>query len=140
MEIRCKKLHPNATIPSYAHHNDAGVDLFCPEDVTIPAGQQVSIPIGIAQQLPDGYVALVWDKSGISAKRRLKVMGGVIDAGYRGELIVTLTNLGTEDQLFTQGEKIAQMLIQKVQQPDIIEVEQLDDSSRGSGKFGSTGS
>lgn len=139
MQIQFKKLQPHATIPKFAHHNDAGADLFCLDDVTIPAGQQSTIATGIAQQLPDGFVALVWDKSGISAKRRLKVMGGVLDAGYRGEIVVTLANLGDEDQSFKSGEKIAQMLFQKVYQPEIIEVETLDDSTRGSGKFGSTG-
>ncbi len=139
MDIFVKKLHQDATIPNFAHESDAGADLCAVEDVTIAAGTQTTIATGIAMQVADGYVGLVWDKSGISAKRRLKVMGGVIDAGYRGEILVTLANLGDTEQSFKKGEKIAQLLIQPVLRPRMLEVNELDDTTRGSGGFGSTG-
>ena len=139
MKLFVKKLHPDATVPGYAHHNDAAVDLYSLDEVVIEPGQRVSIPTGIAVQIPDGYVGLIWDKSSISQKNGLKTLGGVIDAGYRGEVFVGLYNLGSEPHTFTAGHKVAQMLIQKIEQPDIEVVDSLDDSTRGEGAFGSTG-
>ena len=105
----------------------------------IKAGERVKIGVGISIEFSDEYVALVWDKSGLSSVNGLKVLGGVMDAGYRGEYIVSLVNLSNEDYVLEKGHKVAQLLIQKIERPEIQEVEQLSETSRGQGVFGSTG-
>lgn len=139
MQLLIKKLHPEAKLPAFAHATDAGMDLYTTKDIALQPGELVSIPTGIAFAIPVGHVGLIWDKSGIAIKRGLKVMGGVIDAGYRGEVFVGLVNTGTETQSFITGEKVAQIVIQKIEQPEIVEVEDLDETTRGDGGFGSTG-
>lgn len=139
MQLKIKKLHPSAVVPSYAHHNDAGMDLCAAAEITIAAGERVQVQTGIAMQIPDGYVGLVWDKSGVSHKGGLKTLGGVIDAGYRGEILVGMVNTSHEAFTFMVGQKVAQLLIQKIEQPDIEVVDELDDSVRGTSAFGSTG-
>lgn len=139
MKLNVKKLHPEAKLPQFVHTTDAGLDLFTREDVTIVPGERVSVPTGIAVQIPVGYVGLIWDKSGIAQKGGLKTLGGVIDADYRGEVFVGLFNTGTEPYQFSRGQKVAQLLIQKVEHPEIIEVDELDATVRGDGAFGSTG-
>lgn len=139
MQLKVKKLHKDAIIPSFAHNNDAGMDLFCIEAFGLAPGERKSIGTGLAFQIPDGYVGLVWDKSGLSHKYGLKTIGGVIDAGYRGEVCIGMTNLSDTAFHFEKGHKIAQLLIQKVEHPEIIESTELDDSKRGEKGFGSTG-
>lgn len=137
--LKVKKLHPDAKLPSFAHPGDAGLDLCTPEKVVIKKGEKVKIPTGLAIEMPDGYVGLVWDKGSIGSNAGLKSLGGVMDSGYRGEYIITLVNLGQEDYTIEKGHKVAQLLIQKVERPEIIEVEELSDTTRGHGAFGSTG-
>ena len=139
MNIQVKKLHPDAIVPSFAHPGDAGMDLYSVEDMVLAPGERRSVPTGIAIALPDGYVSLVWDKSGPSHKFGVKTLGGVLDSGYRGEYLIGLVNLGQETFEIRKGQKIAQLLIQKVERPDIEEVDELSDTSRGTGGFGSTG-
>lgn len=139
MELKIQKLHQNAQVPTYAHDGDAGMDLYAVEKVTVVPMERAQIPIGIALEIPNGYVGLVWDKSGLSHKHGIKTLGGVIDAGYRGEVQVGVVNLGHESYTFEAGHKVAQLLIQKVEHPHIVEVETLSDTSRGDGAFGSTG-
>lgn len=139
MNIQVKKLHPEAKVPSFAHPGDAGMDLYSVAELILKAGERVSVPTGIAMALPEGYVALVWDKSGVSHKFGVKVLGGVIDSGYRGEYLVGLVNLSQESFEIKVGQKIAQLLIQKVEHPEVEEVAELDETSRGDGRFGSTG-
>lgn len=139
MDLKIKKLNENASLPNYAHPHDAGMDLFATEDVVIETGQRVQVPTGIAMEIPDGYVGLIWDKSGLSHKSGLKTLGGVVDAGYRGEVQVGMINLGNETYTFSAGDKVAQMLIQKIENMNIVESEELSDTSRGEGAFGSTG-
>ena len=139
MHLNIKKLHPDAKIPTYAHQGDAGFDLFATETVTIPIGARVLVGTGIAMEIPDGYVGLIWDKSGLSIKHGLKNLGGVIDAGYRGEIKAGVVNLSDEDYTVVVGHKVAQMLIQKVERAEIVEVDELSDTTRGHGGFGSTG-
>jgi len=139
MEINVKKLHKDAKLPTYAHHGDAGFDLYSIESVSIPVGARVLVGTGIAIEIPDGYVGLIWDKSGLSMVHGLKNLGGVIDAGYRGEIKAGVVNLSDEDYTITAGHKVAQMLIQKVERADIKEVVELSDSHRGYGGFGSSG-
>ncbi len=139
MELRIKKLTETAVIPLLAYDTDAGFDLCTDEDFAVLPGEQAVVSTGIAVAIPVGYVGLVWDKSGIATKRLVKTMAGVIDAGYRGEVKVALINMGAETQVFKQGEKIAQMLIQPVAHPATLEVEDLDGTDRGEKGFGSTG-
>ena len=139
MKLKFKKIHPAAKFPSYAHPGDAGMDLYaCGEAVILP-GQRVLIPTGLQLAIPDGYVGLIWDKSGLAVKNGLSTIAGVIDAGFRGELKVAIINLGTEAHTFAVGEKIAQLLIQPVVQPEILETDNLEETSRGEDGFGSTG-
>lgn len=137
--IKIKKLHPDAKIPEFAHPGDAGLDLYVPETVTLEPGERKSIPLGIAMEIPDGYVGLMWDKSGVSHKHGIKAFGGVIDAGYRGEIHAGVMNLSDKMYVFEKGHKIVQILIQPVEHPIIKVVEELSDSERGEGGFGSSG-
>lgn len=139
MKIKVKKLNPNAKIPEYAHEGDAGFDLFTVEPFELGPGERKSIPLGIAMEIPHGYVGLIWDKSGLSHKYGIKSFGGVIDSGYRGEVHAGVMNLGDTYFKFEKGQKIAQMLIQKVDTADFVEVKELSDSERGKGGFGSSG-
>jgi dUTP pyrophosphatase len=138
VELKIKKLHKDAIIPKYAHDTDAGLDLYSVENLTIKPKHRVIVKTGISIELPKGYAALVWDKSGI-AKKGVTTLAGVCDAGYRGEYKIVLLNVGSKDYKINKGEKIAQILIQKVEQPKIIEVTELTDSQRGKDGFGSTG-
>lgn len=139
MIVPIQKLNDSAVLPSVAHEGDAGMDIFASETVEIAPSARIAVPTGIAMAVPQGFVALVWDKSGRALNDGLKTMAGVIDSGYRGEVKIVVLN--TADTLVTihAGEKIAQILIQSVETPIITEVESLDDTERGSGGFGSTG-
>lgn len=139
MELKVKRLNPEAKLPTYAHLNDAGMDLYVAEEATLNPGQVVRVKTGIAVEIPEGYAGLCWDKSGLSTNHLLKTMAGVIDAGYRGEIMVGIMNLGSEPYVFKIGDKVAQMIIQKIDHPEIVEVRELSDTSRGEGGFGSTG-
>ena len=139
MDLLIKRVHADAVMPTFAHDTDAGLDLCTPVAVMLKAGERAMLPTGLAMGIPVGYVGLIWDKSGLSNKNGLKSLGGVIDAGYRGEVVVGLLNTSGTDHTFAAGEKIAQILIQKVEHPTIIEVDDLDETARGSGAFGSTG-
>lgn len=140
MRLAIKKLYPDAKVPQFALAHDAGLDLCAREAIELVPGERKGIPTGIALAIPEGYVGLIWDKSGVALRRGLKTMGGVIDAGYRGEVVVIAKNLSEETLSFSAGEKVAQILIQKVEHPDIEEVSELPESERGEGGFGSTGS
>jgi dUTP pyrophosphatase len=139
MKIKIKKIHPDAVIPQYAKPGDAGLDLYATEQIVLAPGQRGLVPTGLSMELPRGYVALVWDKSGISTKNGMTTLAGVIDADYRGEYMIAMINLGQEVYTFEKGKKVAQLLIQPIERPEIEEVEELSDSSRGEGGFGSTG-
>lgn len=139
MNIQVKKLHPDAQIPYMAHEGDAGCDLFATETVTLNPGEREQVPTGLALELPPGHVLLIWDKSGLSHKAGIKTLGGVVDSGYRGEILVGVINLGTDPYTFQKGHKVAQFLIQKVEAPIFEEVIELSGTSRGEGGFGSTG-
>ncbi|MDO8656522.1 MAG: dUTP diphosphatase [Nanoarchaeota archaeon] len=139
MTIFIKKISTTATIPKYIHPHDAGMDLYANETIIINQGERKLIPTGIAMAIPSGYVGLIWDKSGIATNQGLKTMAGVIDSGYRGEIKVLIHNLSSQSYTVQAGTKIAQMLIQPVVQNEIVEIQELDDTSRGEGGFGSTG-
>jgi|SRR3989344_486539 len=139
MEIKVKKLNENAKLPTYAHEGDAGMDLYASETLTIGKGDIAAVPTGMAFEIPHGFVGLIWDKSGLALKQGLKMMGGVIDSGYRGETKVVVANLGKQDYIVEKHTKIAQMLIQPVVSGKIKEVTELTDTSRATGGFGSSG-
>jgi dUTP pyrophosphatase len=139
MNLNFKKLHPDAKVPMYAHSHDAGFDMYATEDVHFEAGAKMRVPTGIALEIPDGYVGLVWDKSSISFNHGLKTMGGVIDAGYRGEIIIGLYNFSVTPYTIKKGEKVAQILIQKIEHVTFLEAEELSDTTRGESGWGSTG-
>lgn len=139
MKLQVVRLRESAKLPHFAHDSDAGMDLFCDEAVTILPQERVQIKTGIAFALPHGYVGLIWDKSGLSHRVGLKTLGGVIDAGYRGEVLVGIVNLGAQEHSFSVGDKIAQILIQRVEHPELEEVATLDVTLRGDKGFGSSG-
>ena len=139
MKIQIKKINPEAKMPKYSLAGDAGMDLYSVEDLALRSGEKASVKTGIAIKIPEGYVGLFWDKSGISHKFGIKTLGGVIDSNYTGEYIVGLINLGKEDYKIEKGQKIAQVLFQKVETPEIEEVQELEDTNRGADGFGSTG-
>ena len=139
MELKVKKLNKDAKTPSYAKHDDAGMDLHTTEEILIRPGDSAIIPTGITTEIPKGYVGLIWDKSGLGIKHNLKVMGGVIDSGYRGEIRIGMVNLSKKEYKFEKGDKVAQMIIQAKENPEIVESNELSDSERGEGALGSTG-
>ena len=139
MLIRFQKILAEAIIPHYAHQGDAGMDIFSVEEDIIKAGERKNIRTGIKMELPEGFVGLVWDKSGLALKNGIKTMAGVIDAGYRGEIGIVLVNLSHQDYKIEKGQKIAQMLIQKVERAEIEDTQELSETKRGDGGFGSTG-
>ena len=139
MQIKAKKLTPEAKLPHHVHDGDAGLELYASETTTILPGKRTSVPTGLAIEIPMGYVGLVWDKSGLSHTYGIKTIGGVIDAGYRGEIKVGVMNLSSMSYTFEKGHKVAQLLIQKVEQVEMIEVKDLSNSERGEKGFGSSG-
>jgi len=139
VRVKVKKLVEGARVPTYAHEGDAGMDLYSVEELVIPAVERRVVKTGISMEIPEGYVALFWDKSGLAAKKGITVMGGVIDSHYRGEFMIILFNSSKEDFEIREGDKIAQVLIQKVERAEIEEVEELGETLRGEGRFGSTG-
>lgn len=141
--IRVKKLHPGAKLPTYGSAEAAGADLYaCLEgSVTIAPGENAWIPTGIAMEVPKGCAGLIYARSGLACKRGLAPANkvGVVDSDYRGQVVVVLHNHGNQPQTVENGERIAQMVITPVVTPAYVESEELDDSQRGSGGFGSTG-
>jgi dUTP pyrophosphatase len=138
MELKVKRMHPEAKLPVYGHPGDAGLDLFSIVDRDLAPGEVFAVPTGIQIAVPAGHVGLVWDKSGISLKS-VHRLAGVVDAGYRGEVQVVMINLGAAPFSIRKGMKIAQILVQPVAAVTVVEAESLDGTSRGEGGFGSTG-
>ena len=138
MKIKIKKLKENAKLPKYHHPGDAGMDMQAMETVTINPGEQYLFWHGFALEFPEGYVAIVMDKSSI-AKVGFKQMGGVFDSGYLGEYNTLLVNLSDKSYTFEEGDKVSQLVIIPVIRGKLEEVSELSDASRGQGSFGSTG-
>jgi dUTP pyrophosphatase len=136
--LRVQRISEDSKLPIYGHPGDAGLDLFSAEDVDLAPGLVFPVPTGIKIAVPDGFVGLVWDKSGISLKG-IHRLAGVVDSGYRGEVKVVLINLGTEIFQIAKGMKVAQLLVQPVLSVLVEETDNLDDTSRGADGFGSTG-
>ena len=140
MNIRIKKLHPDAHLPAYAHgpNEDAGLDLRSIERVVLQPGVAQAVPTGLAIELPPGYEAQVRPRSGLALKHSLTVNFGTIDPGYRGEIRVVMFNLGREEYTVEKGDRIAQLVIGRYEGIQWEEGE-LGDSARGAGGFGSSG-
>jgi len=140
--IPLRRLDPELPVPTRAHPGDAGVDLCTSVDVTLRPGERALIGTGIAVALPVGTVGLIHPRSGLAAKFGLSVVNtpGTVDAGYRGEIKVCLINHDTEHAVeLRRGDRIAQLLVQRVELVDFVEVDELDDTARGSGGYGSSG-
>src|SRR5690349_5873234 len=140
--IQIVRLDPELPVPSYAHPGDAGADLFARVDVVLAPGERRLVPTGLAIALPEGYVALVHPRSGLANRSGLSIVNapGTIDAGYRGEIQVCLVNLDPTTSIeLARGDRIAQLVIQRFESAEFIEVAELPDSVRGEGGYGSTG-
>jgi dUTP pyrophosphatase len=142
LEIQVLRLDPDLPVPAYAHPGDAGADLVTAVDVSLAPGERALVPTGIALALPDGYVALVHPRSGLAARHGLSIVNtpGTVDAGYRGEIKVMLINLDPREPIeLRRGDRIAQLVVQRVERARFSEVGELPDSIRGDGGYGSTG-
>ena len=142
LPVLIKRVDPTVPLPVYAKGGDAGADLTSTIDFTLEPGQRALIPTGISIALPDGYVALIHPRSGLALKHGVTLVNtpGTIDAGYRGEIACILINHDAKDSIsFSKGDRIAQLVIQKVERANFVEVEELPGSGRGSGGFGSSG-
>jgi dUTP pyrophosphatase len=142
LNVLIKRIDPSVPVPTYAKGGDAGADLVSTKDFTLAPGERVLIPTGISIALPDGFVALVHPRSGLAIKHGVTLVNtpGTIDAGYRGEIACIMINHDPKESIsFSKGDRIAQLVIQKVERANFIEVEDLPGSDRGSGGFGSTG-
>jgi dUTP pyrophosphatase len=139
MQIKVKKLKDSAKLPTHGHPGDAGMDFYAIDEVIFLPNKQMRVHTGVAIEIPEGHVGLIWDKSSISFNLGLKVMGGVIDSSFRGELVMSMLNTGEKKVKLEKGHKIAQMLIQKFEHCDILEVDELTETVRGEGREGSTG-
>jgi dUTP pyrophosphatase len=140
--VLIKRLDESLPVPARAHPGDAGVDLVAAVDVTLAPGERAVVPTGIAIALPDGYAAFVHPRSGLAARHGVTIVNapGTVDAGYRGEIRVTLLNTDAAAPVkFARGDRIAQLVIQRVASPVFYEVQSLPGSARGDGGFGSTG-
>jgi dUTP pyrophosphatase len=141
-EVLVQRLDPGVPLPSYAHHGDAGADLVTTTDATIAPGERVVLGTGLAVALPDGYVGFVTPRSGLAARHGLGMVNapGVLDAGYRGEIKLTLVNHDPREPVaLRRGDRVAQLVIQRVERAAFREVGELPASDRGAGGHGSTG-
>ncbi|MDQ0154945.1 dUTP diphosphatase [Robertmurraya andreesenii] len=166
MNVKIKRLHPEAVIPKYAHDYDAGFDLVATEDVIVEPGETVKVPTGLAFEIPQGYELQIRPRSGVTLKTKLRVQLGTVDAGYRGEVGVIVDNIASDPfgnfdhypngidrnpierqeqeyeydaYIIRKGDRIAQAVIKRVEQAQFIEVDELSETARGDGGFGSSG-
>ena len=142
VRVLLRRLDPGLPVPSYAHEGDAGADLYATVDVALAPGARAVVPTGVAVALPEGYAAFVHPRSGLAARHGVSIVNapGTVDAGYRGEILVVLVNTDTEQSVrFARGDRIAQLVVQRVERVEFAVVEDLPDSARGTGGHGSTG-
>lgn len=141
VKLKVKRLNSDAILPRYEHRGDAGLDLFSVEDYNIKPGERVLIKTGISVEFPVGYELQIRPRSGLALKKGISIVNtpGTVDAGYRGEIGVILINHGEEDVKINKGDKIAQAVLNEIRYAIIDEVDELGDSSRGEGGFGSSG-
>ncbi len=142
LEVPVVQLDPDLPLPAYAHPGDAGADLVSTIDIDLAPGERALVPTGIAIALPEGYAGFVHPRSGLAARSGLSVLNtpGTIDSGYRGEVKVLLVNSDPHSPVrLHRGDRVAQLVVQRVEQADYVEVSELPASVRGSGGYGSTG-
>ena len=142
VQVLLRRLYDDLPGPSYAHPGDAGADLVAAQDVQLAPGERAVVPTGVAIALPEGYAAFVHPRSGLAAKHGLALVNapGTIDAGYRGEIKVIVVNLDrTETLRLRRGDRVAQLVVQRVENATFVEVGELPESVRAEGGFGSTG-
>lgn len=142
MELLAKRLDPTLPLPSYAHPGDAALDLYAAEDCTIPPGHRALIATGVALAIPEGYAGFVQPRSGLAYRQGLSLVNtpGLIDSHYRGEIKIIAVNLDPTDAIvIAHGDRIAQLVVQRVEHVSLREVAELDTTSRGEGGFGSSG-
>ena len=142
VQVQLTRLDPEVPLPAYAHPGDAGADLVTTVDVHLDPGERALVPTGIAIALPDGYAAFVHPRSGLASRCGLSIVNtpGTIDAGYRGEVSVLLVNHDREQPVrLRRGDRVAQLVVQRVEHAEYVEVSRLPGSPRGSGGYGSTG-
>ena len=137
--IAIKKLTKSATVPTKNNTSDAGWDLYAVEDAVINSGDRTTIATGVAMAIPEGYVGLIWPRSGLAVKSGVDVFAGVIDSGFRGEIKVCLYNSSKEELKITTGDRIAQILFQEIPSFSLTIVDSLDITERGGDGFGSSG-
>lgn len=140
--VSLKRLDPTVELPSYAYEGDAGLDLRSNIDIDLAPFERALIPTGLAIAIPDGFAGFVQPRSGLAIKRGFSIVNtpGLIDAHYRGELMIIGINLDSRESIhIARGERIAQLVIQEVPTVNLVEVEELDETDRGSGGFGSSG-
>ena len=142
MRLAIRRLTPDAKLPTRSHGDDAGFDLYAAEAVTVWAGQRASVRTGIAVEIPQRHAGLVLPRSGLAAEHGIALVNapGLIDAGYRGEIRVLLLNTDADEHFeVAAGDRVAQLLVVRIEAPDVVEVEELAESDRGQSGFGSTG-
>jgi dUTP pyrophosphatase len=142
VSVAVRQLDPGLPLPSYAHDGDAGADLYAAVDVVLGPGERSLVPTGVAIALPPGYVGLVHPRSGLASRLGVTVLNspGTVDSGYRGEILVNLVNHDQRDAAtIHRGDRIAQLVVQRVERADFYGVDELSDSARGAGGHGSTG-
>ena len=141
MTLKFKRIHTDAVLPAYAHPSDAGMDIRSVADMTVPARGRALVPTGLVVLLPPLYEAQVRPRSGLALKHGITVLNtpGTIDSGYRGEIGVILFNSSDVDFQVKKGDRVAQVVIAPVTQPVIEEAQEIDETDRGAGGFGSTG-
>ena len=142
LDVQIVRLDADLPAPSYAHPGDAGADLVTTVDVSLMPGERALVPTGVAIALPPGYAAFVQPRSGLAAKHGVSIVNtpGTVDAGYRGEIKVLLVNLDRHDPVdLRRGDRVAQLVVQRVEQVRFVEVSALPESVRGAGGYGSTG-
>lgn len=142
MSLRVRRVDPRALLPTRAYAGDAGLDLYALDDGVLGPGERASVRTGVAIEIPEGHAGLVLPRSGLARRHGISVVNapGLIDAGYRGEVEVLLLNTDRSSSfLIAAGDRIAQLVIVSVQSPDVVEVDELALSQRGSGGFGSSG-
>ncbi len=142
MTLKVRRLDARARLPTRAYPGDAGLDLYALEDGALEPGERASVRTGIAVEIPDGEAGLVLPRSGLAARHGIALVNapGLIDSGYRGEIVVLLLNTDPSVRFeMAAGDRIAQLVVVKVQTPEVVEVEELEVSERGAGGFGSSG-
>lgn len=138
-KLNIKKLTDNAVLPTKANSTDAGYDLYSVEDLVIKPNTRAMVHTGISMAIPANHVGLIWPRSGLAVKNGIDVLAGVVDSGYRGEVCVVLQNHGNTPYEVKSGDRIAQILFQKIEYFKLQEVESLENADRGDSGFGSTG-